>query len=271
MLTARARQLVLLGAMLAVIVATALAACGSTGPPPDHPSKYVQNVIPLPAGVPSATAPQPNGFVWVLSGTAHVRTATEVDISTGAKRTTLPLSSSAVAIAQSNTGQLAVALATKRSGAVELHSAGGGLEATIAVDARVRALAYGLDGNRLYVLDRGRRAPNLMIIDAVGRPRPLGSVGVPQDSVGVAVSPDQTAAWTLERDDNIEETSLASRRVLTIFRLIAPTPGSRSRWIRPEARCMCSSGPVRRRTSGFSTPPPERCRRCSRLQPTASR
>ncbi|MDA8034272.1 MAG: hypothetical protein M0T71_08920 [Actinomycetota bacterium] len=203
----------------------ALAACSSTTASTRHPRRpahLVSGVLPAPKGLIAATGPLANGTMWLLSGNAHERTLTDIDLSDGNTLRTIGVSLSASAVAQASTGILAVGLATARTGAVELLSATTGAEkGTVAVGAPVRSLAFGADGVTLYALDGGVASTSISVINTV-TDKLVSSLGQPHDAMSVVPDPSQSAVWTLDRSGVIEETSLSSHKPQAAFPMGSP-------------------------------------------------
>src|ERR1700728_4616288 len=192
-----------MGAGLAIGVSTALAGCGGGGPsaapavsPTQPHASDVSNIVPLPNGVISAGAVQPNGMVWVLSGDTAVKTLSQISLSTKKPSQAVGVSADAQAVAQSSTGLLALGLGTATTGAVELLSgSSASITGTVAVGGPVRALAFGADGVTLYVLDSTATSASVSVINT-SSDTVVSTIGVPADAVGLAPNPSQTGIWT---------------------------------------------------------------------------
>jgi hypothetical protein len=219
----------LLGAGLAVGVGGALAGCGGGGPSAapsvanvlPHASD-VAAIIPLPNGVMSAGAVQPNGTVWVLSGTAAVRTLTQVDLSSEKTSQSAGVSADATAVAQSSTGLLALGLGTSTTGAIDLmNGSSASITGTVPVGAPVRAVAFGADGVTLYVLDGTGSGASVTVINTSSE-KVVSTIGVPADAIGLVPDPSQTSIWTVEQSGNAQQTSLQSTKPIQQLAIGAP-------------------------------------------------
>lgn len=201
--------------------ATALAGCGRSGAlagGDGHSSRGAAHpdVVAAPPGLIAGTAPQPNGTLWVLSGTGGVRTISEINLAGGRRSRPVGVSRSARALAQSSTGTVALGLATTRTGAVQLLSAAGARTATIPLGAPVISLAFGENGTTLYVLDGGVKTRSVTVIDTVTR-RATGTVGLPSDARSIAPAPNRQAIWSLQASGTLQETSLRSKKPIESF------------------------------------------------------
>jgi len=179
-------------------------------------------VVPGPAGLFSSGPPQPNGMVWVLAGTTKDRTINEVNLSSKTQRQVVGVSSDATTVTQSSTGLIALGLATKRTGAVELLSGSTGtVNATIPVSDPVLGLAFGDDGTTLYVLEGVAHVRALAIVDTLNH-RLERTIGLPSDAVGIVPTPDQKAIWSVQRSGVVQKTSLTSGKPITAFPTNSP-------------------------------------------------
>jgi hypothetical protein len=179
-------------------------------------------VLAAPKGILSAASPQPNGAMWVLSGTPKVKTLSSIDLSSGKPITSVGVSASASSVAESPTGVLALGLATATTGAVELLNATtGAQEGTVAVGAPVRALAFGANGVTLYVLDGNANSTSVSVVNTTSE-KLVTTFGVAHDAWAVVPDPSQSAVWTLDRSGVVEETSLSSYKPVAAFPLGNP-------------------------------------------------
>ena len=187
-----------------------------------RPVRVVGKVLTAPKGLFAASMPQPDGSVWVLSGTPVVRTLTNIDLSDGKKLAQVGVSNSASAVAESATGVVALGLATRTTGAVELlNGSTGAAQGSVAVGAPVRALAFGADGVTLYVLDANAASTSVTIVNTT-TDKVVSSFGVAKDAVSLAPDPSQSAIWTVDRSGVVEETSLSSGKPVADFSLGNP-------------------------------------------------
>ncbi|MGC8628277.1 MAG: YncE family protein [Acidimicrobiales bacterium] len=214
-----AALLVLAGAGVSACSGTSNAAKARTR---HRPASVVSKVLPAPKDLLAASSPQPNGTVWVLSGTPVVRTLTDIDLSDGKELTQVGVSNSASSVAESPTGVLALGLATRATGAVELLNAtSGAVEGSVAVGAPVRAVAFGSDGVTLYVLNGNAASTSVATVNTT-TDKVVASFGVAKDAISLAPDPSQSAVWTLDRSGVVEEISLSSGKPVADFSLGNP-------------------------------------------------
>ena len=181
----------------------------------------VAAVLAAPKEVLAAADPEPDGLMWVLSGSARAKTLTSIDLSSGKVLASLGVSRAAGSLAASSTGLLAVGLATATAGAVELLNVTTGAEqGFVPVGAPVRSLAFGADGTTLYVLDGDAASTSVTVVDSVSD-RILATFGQPHDAVGIVADPSQRSVWTLDRSGVVEQTSTSTGRPTSVF----PTGG----------------------------------------------
>jgi hypothetical protein len=210
---------IVIGAGVVIGLGTALGGCGGGGPSatPDVPAtpahtSDVSTIVPLPNGVISAGALQPNGTMWVLSGDPAVKTLSQVDLSTKKIGQSVGVSSNAQAVSQSSTGLLALGIGTATSGAVALmNGSSASVTGTIPVGAPVRGLAFGADGVTLYVLDGTTTSASVTVINTSSE-KVVSTIGVPTDAIGIMPDPTQTSVWTVEQSGNVQQTSLQSTK-----------------------------------------------------------
>jgi hypothetical protein len=193
-----------------------LGSCGGGGPAgvatpqQSSPTTSETAIIPAPKGIVAATQVQPNGTLWVLSGSASVRTLEQINVVSKRSTTVVGVSASAVNVAQASTGLLALGLATPSSGAVQLlNGTSGTIEGTVQVSGPVKALVFGDDGVTLYVLDATANAASVTVINSATE-QTVATFPVPGDAIGLAVDPTQTTIWTVEQSGNVQQTSLQS-------------------------------------------------------------
>jgi DNA-binding beta-propeller fold protein YncE len=204
-----------------LVSAFAIAGCGSGGTSSAHHHSSGQTkppeVVPGPAGLLSSGPPQPNGMVWVLAGTPRDRTVNELNLSSKAQQQAVGVSSNATAVTQSSTGLIALGLATKKTGAVELLSGStGSVDATVPVSDPVMGLAFGDDGTTLYVLEGVAQVRAVAIVDTLTR-KLERTIGLPGDAVGIVPTPSQKAIWSVQRSGVLQETSLTGNKPITAF------------------------------------------------------
>jgi DNA-binding beta-propeller fold protein YncE len=160
-------------------------------------------------------------MVWVLAGTARARTINQVSLSTKTQHQAVGVSSNARAVTQSSTGLIALGLATKTTGAVELLSgSAGSINATVPVSNPVLGLAFGDDGTTLYVLEGLAHVRSVAIVDTLTR-KLERTIGLPSDAVAIVPTPDQKAIWSVQKSGVVQKTSLTSGKPISAF----PTDG----------------------------------------------
>lgn len=160
-------------------------------------------------------------MVWVLAGTPKDRTINEVNLSTKTQQQVVGVSSNASAVTQSSTGLIALGLATRTTGAVELLSGStGSIDTTLTVSDPVLGLAFGDDGTTLYVLEGRAQVRAVAIIDTVSH-KLERTVALPSDAVGIVPTPDQKAVWSVQRSGVVQKTSVTSDKPIAAF----PTSG----------------------------------------------
>ncbi|MGC9221005.1 MAG: YncE family protein [Solirubrobacteraceae bacterium] len=205
-------------AALGVIVAVSACGGSSTG---HHKVAAVKpdRTVALPAGTLSATAVQPNGYVWVLANNHRVATLTQMELSNGAKAATVPVSVNATAVAQSPTGAIALGLGTATSGAVQLLNPAALHPVAVLVGAPVKDLAYSVSGTDLYVLNGNATSTSVTVINT-GAKRRVKSIGLAQGTVAIVPNPTDTAIWSLTDTGTVTETSLTGKHLaMTSFSL----------------------------------------------------
>jgi len=202
------------------LLALGAAACGPT--PTVHrrrpsPAPKPLLIIPAPAGMVDGTTPATNGLMWVLAGTGPERTLRQIDVASRSDQGAVPAPSSAVAVAESVTGQLGVGLATGRTGALEIRNGTtGALQATVPVADPVRAVAAGTNGTTFYVLEGTARAASVATVD-LPADRVEGVVPVPLLAVAAIPNPGQYALWVLQANGVVSAVALASGKITTQF------------------------------------------------------
>lgn len=197
-----------------------LAGCASSSARPTGPSTPILRpsaIIPAPAGLVGATAPAPNGVLWVLAGSASTRTLHQIDVASHAELGTVPVPSAATSVAETVTGILGVGLATATTGAVELRDgATGALLGTVPVAEPVRALAAGDTGATFYVLSANDTAASVSVIDTA-TDHVLRTVPMPLQAVAAVPDPAQGALCVLQPDGIVDQVALTSGSITTQF------------------------------------------------------
>jgi hypothetical protein len=127
--------------------------------------------------------------MWLLAGSATVRTLVLLNLASGQLAAPVPESASAVAVAQTATGDVAVGLAAGTTGAVEIRQgAAAQLTRTVPVGAPVRAIVTGSDGTTLFVLNASATSASVAVIPD-GAAAPTGTLPVPSDADAIAAAP----------------------------------------------------------------------------------
>ncbi|MGH9030432.1 MAG: YncE family protein [Acidimicrobiales bacterium] len=183
----------------ALVLALALVeGCTKSPPPrPSHRGLEPTQILPGPAGLVSATEPQPNGTMWLLAGPQGARNLRQLTLSQDQIAAPVPTNANAAVLSQSSSGVLAIGFATATTGAVELCSGTTGLSyATIPVAGPVRSLAFGDDGTTLFVLTGAANHAEVSVI-ATSSTSLLATLPVPADAVSVVPLVDESAVYVL--------------------------------------------------------------------------
>jgi DNA-binding beta-propeller fold protein YncE len=195
-----------------------LGGCGGSGHHTTSTSSAVAgkpvHTVALPAGVRGAGAVQSNGYVWVLAGTGHVATLTQLQLSNGGKAATAPVSQDATSVAQSAQGQIALGTATATTGTVELLNAAAQDPKTVPVGGPVEDVAYGPSGKELYVLDGTAKSRSITVFDLQTH-KATESIGVPPTTISIVPNPSESGVWSLTRAGVVTEVGLSDRKPIT--------------------------------------------------------
>lgn len=207
-----------------IALSTTLAGCTSSSGvpgPSSHPFVPSQ-IIPTPAGLIASAQPQPNGTVWVLSGTTNVKTLTNIEFHTGAVATTVAASADATDLVESSTGQLAVSTATATTGAVELHNAtSGALVNTVPTPGPVESLAPGVAPNGdtvFYALIKTPSSDSVSVVDATSL-SVTHILPAPDGIVGLVPSPDQQSLWLIAANGTLTRMSTGNASITGTFQM----------------------------------------------------
>jgi hypothetical protein len=174
-------------------------------------------IIAGPAGLLAGTAPQLGGSIWLLSGSPTAKTLHQLTLPGGTLSKALPASTGAVAIEQSTSGLLALAVATQTTGAVDfLNGSTAAPVSSVAVGAPVIALTAGADGATFYALDGTSTSMSVTVIDSLSN-KTVSTIPVPLDTVSIAVDPTQQRLFALERNGQMEIVAIAGNQVLSRF------------------------------------------------------
>src|SRR6202035_286145 len=107
-------------AVLAVIALSACSASPTTSATGTSAGMRPESIVPAPKSILSAAQPESNGTMWALAGSAASRGLFEFNLPGGQVVGRVPVSNAAQAVAQSLTGTIGLALATRNTGALEL-------------------------------------------------------------------------------------------------------------------------------------------------------
>ena len=207
---------------MAVLVAViALSACGTPSPTSlttaTSAGTRPESIVPAPRNILSAAQPESNGTMWALAGTAESRGLFEFDLPGGKVVGSVSVSNAAQAVAQSLTGTIGLALATKNTGALELlDGSTAKVIQTVPLAAPARDVVVGSDAMTFYVLTGGATDSSVTVVDSRnGRVR--GTVPVPGNAVSIAADVQQTTLYVLQPNGHISEISIADGKVTASF------------------------------------------------------
>ena len=214
-----AKSTKLLGVMALIGLITT--ACGShstlhnTSAPASH--AHPNMIIPTPAGTLAATAPEPNGTLWVLAGNSTSRGIYNMDVSRKKTIGSISVSNNANVIAESSTGLVALGVSTPTSGAVQFRNGTtGAILHTVAVSGPITAIAAGSDGTSFYVLNGHSSAKAIAIVN--GQTGKIEStVPAPSDAVSIIPTPGENGIYVLEPNGVVSEIATAGGHVTTQF------------------------------------------------------
>lgn len=187
-------------------------------------------ITPTPAGTLAATAPLPNGELWVVAGSAASKGLFAVNLARHATVHSVSVSNQADAVVLAGGGLLALAESNPRSGAIAIvNPSTGAVAATVALGGPVYALAAG-SGASVYALVAANASRSVVAVntrtDAV-----TGSAPAPRDAVAVAPTPSGRHVYVLEPNGLVSEISMADGRIVAQFpvghsgRALALSPG----------------------------------------------
>ncbi len=207
-----------------MIACLLLGACGagksSSGPSTTAPKSSgvrPNQIVPGPAGLEAGSQPQPNGQMWVLAGDQRARTLQSISLVNLQAAPVVPMSPGADALAQSNSGLLAVGQADGGAGSLEFRNGStGALVTTIPLAGPVTSIAAAQDGFTFYVLVTVDKARSVNAVDA--QTNAVGnSIAVPPDSLVALPDPLQHQLYVLENDGNVTTISLSSGQPVATF------------------------------------------------------
>ncbi|HUC36668.1 MAG TPA: hypothetical protein VMR97_06050 [Acidimicrobiales bacterium] len=175
-------------------------------------------VIPGPKGLVGGAPPQSNGVMLLLAGTGVTRNVRTLTLDSGSLGRVWPVSSSAVAIAQSNPDLVAVGLATTNTGAVEFARAASRrtVVATVPLGAPVRSVTAGADGTTFYALNGNTESTTVSVVNSRNH-TVVANVPVPLGALAATPSANESSIYVLEPDGKVSEIQVATGKVLSAF------------------------------------------------------
>lgn len=152
-------------------------------------------------------SPQPDQTLWLLVGTSTVKRLQRIDLATGKVLRTIAVNGSATSVAESRAGTVAVGY-NDPSGTVELRNgASGALNRSVTVGQPVKAITVQGTTPTFYVLDGTATATTVNALSTAGRS--VGpAIGVPLDSVAIAVDPAASQLYLLETSNQVTDIPL---------------------------------------------------------------
>ena len=183
--------------------------------------------------------PQPDGLMWLLAGTFRARGVYEIDLANGSVVASASVSGSARAIAQSPAGMVGLALATPRTGALELIDGASGVPSqVVAIGAPAYGLAVG-DRTTFYVLAGTASSTSATVVDVLdGKHATVREVvPLPIGTVSIAPSPGQGTLFALQPDGVVTVVSLPAGTVEARFTVghsgifLAPGPSGSTLYV----------------------------------------
>jgi hypothetical protein len=208
-------------AITLLAAALALPACAGHASSPSRRSAAAALMpvlrLPAPKDTLAATAPQPNGTMWVLAGSQASRGLFKLSATTGHVLGSVSVSNAARSVTESQAGVVGIALGTDKSGALELlDGRTGDAIRTVPLPAPAREVVAGSDGTTFYVLT-GRTTSSSVTIVNSGSGRVHGTVPVPLNTVSVAPDVQQSSLYVLQRDGHISEIGITGGEVIANF------------------------------------------------------
>lgn len=218
----------------------ALASCsaGSASPAKTTRDSYgmpPQHILAAPKSMLAATGPQANGAMWALTSPDRA-SLFEISAATGQVETGFSVSDFARSVAESPAGIIGLALATGRSGALQLVNA-----ATRKATRVVRfpwpavQVAVARGTSTFYVLT-ARAGVARVIIVAGQDGRVTGQVAVPSDVVAVVPGVRQASLYAMERDGLLDQIAVRTGKLLAKIR--AGSGGAESVTLSPDGRTV---------------------------------
>lgn len=232
---------------LTAAVLTLGACSGSSGPAPAPAPASVPNgdtygimperILHAPQSMLAATDLQANGVMWTLTGPGSAGLF-EISSATGQVKTSFPVSEFARSVAESRTGVIALALATGRTGALQLVTA-----ATRKVTRVVRfpmpavqvAVGRGRGSSTFYVLTARAGLARVMIVNGQDG-QVTGTVTVPPDVVSVVPDGRQATLYAVQRNGLLDVIGIPGGTLLA--RIRAGSGGGESIALSPDGRTL---------------------------------
>jgi DNA-binding beta-propeller fold protein YncE len=219
---ATSRRLRRAAAAAVLPVTVVVAGCGAAGhlaasPQRSGPAKVrPQRILRAPKSLLSLAGPQSNGTMWALAGRLDTGLF-RFDSGSGRLAPGLPVTNTARSVAVSPAGVLALALATRHSGALELLSGATTRPIqTVALPAPARQVATGPGSPAFFVLSAWSSAASVTIVGVTGAIR--GTVPMPVDAVSVAPDPAQGSLYVLEKTGLVDQVAITSGKITSRFR-----------------------------------------------------
>jgi len=166
-------------------------------------------ILPAPAGLIAGGAPQANGTMWLVAGSATAKTLQEINLLTGEIVKIVPINADADSVVESSTGLLAVGYSSP-DGPIEFRNGStGSLLHAMAIGAPVKAIADGSDGTTFYVLSGNGTESSVNAVSSIGSPEPPG-IAVSMETIALAVGTGDDQLYLLENSGTIVDTPLGA-------------------------------------------------------------
>lgn len=206
--------------VIGALAAAALTACSSGGSGQQARQVSVTKpaqIFPAPKNLLSAGAPQPNGTLWALAGGAASKGLFDIDLTTGQEDGSISVSGAARSVAESLTGVVGLALATNRTGALQLlNGTTGKVTQTIPLPAPAREVVAASNGATFYVLNGGSKAADVTLVNSANG-NVEATVPVPLDTVSVAPGAQGAALYALQPDGLVSQIDVAGGQIRSSF------------------------------------------------------
>ena len=209
----------LLGVMVLTTMVTT--ACGNHPARPNTNARashaHPNTIIATAAGTIAATAPEPNGTLWVLAGSSRSRGLYNMELSQKKILGSVSVSGQANTVAESSTGIVALGISTSNGGAVQFRNGtSGALINTVALSGPIVSIAAGSDGTTFYALNGSPTAKAIAIINSkTGKVE--STLPAPSDAVSIVPTPSENGIYVLEPNGVISEIATAGGHLTTQF------------------------------------------------------